>query len=311
MAVIAGEVLEASGPWRMLAVLQILVSLVIVLIALRRLDAEPLTWALVMAGLETLRAFQKVSAGEWQSLHTVAAIVLWLAVFVCARTAGFRRAWAEGSTDHTAGAGDVRLAASLLLLYAGVFVLLLLPWGDLEVEAMATLFYGGLVVIGVAAGLLAGHGVLRDTLRFRVRVAHLGPTAVALLICLVIDAFLFAWGTGRWWPDFFDLGLPDLTMLVWISLAPGVFEEWLCRGVMWSCLRGRIGQGATILATATLFALMHGLGRGGLNTVAPQLVAGIVFGLLRAKTGSLVPCMLVHALGNLYLWSLVMGAIGW
>lgn len=304
-ALVAGEIAELPGPVRLLLLLQPTVSLALVLLALRRLETEPFTWALVMAGLETLALFQEVLTGTWKSPHTIAAFLLWAAVFACARTASFRRAWAAGRHEGVEVGHDLRLAGALLLLYGGAFALLLLV-PDLVPEGwrQEAAFYGGLVLVGVVAGLLAGNGVLRRSLCFGLRAGHLLPTLVALLVLALADTVWLTWSLGAWVPEIPELAWPGLEILLLSALAPGLFEEWQCRGVMWACVRERVGVGAAVLATATLFALMHGLGRGGLSAVIPQLFAGVVLGVLRARTGSLLPCMVVHALGNLYVFSL-------
>lgn len=308
-ALIAGEVADVPGSWRLLLTLQPVLCLALVLVALRRLEEAPFTWALVMAGMETLALFQEVQQGTWRSPHTIAALLLWTAVFACARTAGLRAAWAEGRTDAEPGSRGARLAGSLLVLYAGVFVALLLVAQNAEGETSLAIFHGCLVGLGLVAAAIAGDGTLKDSARFRVIPAHLLPTVAALLVVVGLDAFWIAWKHGRWIPEVPHLAWPSTDLLLWMAVAPGVFEEWLCRGVMWSILRRHVGLGGTVLATATLFALMHGLTRGGLSTVIPQLLAGVVFGLLRARTGSLVPCMVVHALGNLYVAAWLTGRI--
>jgi len=300
-ALIRGEIAELAGPVRLLLLLQPLVSIALVLLALRRLEEEPFAWALVMAGLETLSLFQEVLSGTWKNPHTIAAFLLWAAVFACARTTSFRRAWAAGRLDGERVGHDLRLAGALLLLYAGVFALLRLAYEFPEGWTRHAAFYGGLVLVGAAAGLLAGGGVLRRSLPLGVGKRSLLPTLVALLVLVLADTVWISWARARWIPELPHLAWPGPEILLLGAVAPGLFEEWQCRGVMWACVRERVGVGATILATATLFALMHGLGRGGLSAVVPQLFAGVVLGALRARTGGLVPCMVVHALGNLYV----------
>ncbi|MSR61512.1 MAG: CPBP family intramembrane metalloprotease [Planctomycetes bacterium] len=82
-----------------------------------------------------------------------------------------------------------------------------------------------------------------------------------------------------------------------VVLAPLV-EEWLCRGVLWSALRRALTTSGTALLSAALFALLHGLGGGGWLEYPHRFVAGLVFGLLRARSDSLVPGIVAHALNN-------------
>ncbi|PCJ55582.1 MAG: hypothetical protein COA70_00390 [Planctomycetota bacterium] len=82
-----------------------------------------------------------------------------------------------------------------------------------------------------------------------------------------------------------------------VILAP-LLEEWLDRGVAWEAFR-RIGsQRSTLIGTAAIFALMHGL-NGGLWLEFPhRFVGGLVLGYLRIRTGSLWGSVVGHGAWN-------------
>ncbi len=87
---------------------------------------------------------------------------------------------------------------------------------------------------------------------------------------------------------------------LWLAMVlfPVLSEEWLDRGVLWAALRRVTGVRATVLCTAILFALMHGLNGGGILEVPHRFVVGLGLGWLRLRSGSLLPGILAHALLN-------------
>ncbi len=97
-----------------------------------------------------------------------------------------------------------------------------------------------------------------------------------------------------------------LAALVTIALFPAVVEELLDRGVAWTAVRHVVGVSQTIFATALLFGFLHAFNGAGLLEVPHRFLMGLVLGWLRARTGSLVPCMVAHGLNNLLavaLWA--------
>lgn len=117
-----------------------------------------------------------------------------------------------------------------------------------------------------------------------------------------------------------------------VPLGTVVFEEVAFRGVLWGLLADVAGAGLATAATALLFGLWHVLpaldlartnaaaaGSGGrrrraavvLGTVAFTAAAGVLFGLLRSGSDSLLAPVLLHwalnaagVLGSAFVWSL-------
>ncbi len=79
-----------------------------------------------------------------------------------------------------------------------------------------------------------------------------------------------------------------------ILLVAPVAEELLYRGDLQPALRLRWGRFAGILLPALLF----GLGHPGLARFAHTAVFGLLCGLLRERTGSLLPCIALHGATN-------------
>lgn len=80
--------------------------------------------------------------------------------------------------------------------------------------------------------------------------------------------------------------------LAWL---PAAAEEVLFRGVLFTAATARCGTGGAVAVTAVLFALIH------CDPVQTPyaLLLGVYLGLLRARTGSLWPCLAGHAANNL------------
>ncbi len=79
-----------------------------------------------------------------------------------------------------------------------------------------------------------------------------------------------------------------------IVLAGPLLEEVFFRGALLSPLRRAHTLGASVVATAALFALAH----DGWQMWAPIAVVGVALGLMRVASGSLVPSVLLHATFN-------------
>ncbi len=74
-----------------------------------------------------------------------------------------------------------------------------------------------------------------------------------------------------------------------------VGEETFFRGYAYRLLRARFGVLAATVASAVLFALVHGLEPGAWLPILP---VGVVFALLVEWSGSLGPAMVGHAVVN-------------
>ena len=94
--------------------------------------------------------------------------------------------------------------------------------------------------------------------------------------------------------EFLKLGSAPLWQL-WlvIALTPALCEEAFFRGLMLSGLR-RWGPGAAIGITALLFGLLH----GSIYRLLPTFLLGLVLGYAVWRSGSLYCSILIHALNN-------------
>jgi uncharacterized protein len=87
-------------------------------------------------------------------------------------------------------------------------------------------------------------------------------------------------------------GWPMLVLAV--CLQPAVIEELAFRGLIFTSL-GRILDGReTIVVTALMFAVLH----LAVPSMPHLFVMGLVLGWLRLRSGSLLPCILLHFCHN-------------
>lgn len=190
-----------------------------------------------------------------------------------------------------------RDVAAVAVVYAGtIATVLALLAADAEAHTLLLLAYGLFLLVGGAGAYLLG--APRATLAASPR----GPDMLlALPAAAVTLAFGFAWvllisrTVGH--AERIAFGMPSIELLLVLAVLPAVVEEWLCRGVLWTACERLTTTRRTVAATAMLFAFMH-VPASGLLGIPHRAAAGVVLGLLRARTGSLVPCALAHFLNN-------------
>ncbi len=166
------------------------------------------------------------------------------------------------------------------------------------------------VVVDSAWYASRGGGPERDWREvFALRRADGAFMAVALLM-----GFTTGWFPGwmaAWMREFFDLGDGSLELItsvltsgpivwrvyagLWIALGAALVEEMIFRGFLWDTLeRAGLRPGAVWIVTSLLFAANH------LDPVQSTALVftALTLGWLRMTSGSLLPCVLVHAVNN-------------
>ena len=103
----------------------------------------------------------------------------------------------------------------------------------------------------------------------------------------------------------YGMGLPWWASILTSAVAPALFEEWMCRGLLLQRFRAVMPLGYAIAVQAMLFAMMH---RDSVMTLS-HFAFGCVAGVLRVVAGGLWPCMLLHFGWNAYLVLLVYGLV--
>ncbi|MEX2318025.1 MAG: CPBP family glutamic-type intramembrane protease, partial [Pirellulales bacterium] len=101
--------------------------------------------------------------------------------------------------------------------------------------------------------------------------------------------------------------LPWALVLVTLALAPGVCEEFFFRGLLFGALRRTLSPTATVVATAILFGLFHVVGGNVFmpERFLPSAFLGLALGWVRLRTGSILPSILLHAIHNGFLLSIM------
>ena len=89
---------------------------------------------------------------------------------------------------------------------------------------------------------------------------------------------------------------PLWLVLLALAVVPGVFEELSFRGFLFSSLRGVMAGGWAAVISAFLFGVFHEVLFPGRFLTSTFL--GLVLGWVRWRTGSVVPCMLLHVVHN-------------
>jgi membrane protease YdiL (CAAX protease family) len=126
--------------------------------------------------------------------------------------------------------------------------------------------------------------------------------AVALAFVLVVQGYfacLEALGVPmlRLTDTFMNAGWPVWSVFLLICASPGVVEELAFRGVLQGGLRRIVTPREALVVQAALFSVLHLL-----PVIFPShFFMGLALGLLRDRTQSLYPGMVLHASWNAYV----------
>jgi uncharacterized protein len=154
------------------------------------------------------------------------------------------------------------------------------------------------------ARLVAGRVTPRD---FGLRTVRIGPAigwlALAWFIFLAFSAVYAAVLDVDEEDDLpQELGADESTVnlllvAVLVTVLAPVAEELFFRGFLFPAMWRRLGLAAGVIGTGALFGVTHA-GSSEPEFLAPLAVFGAALCLLYKWTGSLLPCMVLHALNN-------------
>lgn len=182
----------------------------------------------------------------------------------------------------------------------------------LDHERTISIFDLPLAGKGMLIGSLAGIGILflavlmsRDD--FRKSFAFQSPnwrTSLPWLVAFLIAGILFAW-LEQTFPAFRSDAMMNMIMasshqplltILGAGIAVPLFEEFFFRGVLFGHLE-RMGNGAVaVVATSVVFALLHA--QYQLPLMLGILCVGVLLGILRWRSGSIWPGVIVHVANN-------------
>lgn len=83
-------------------------------------------------------------------------------------------------------------------------------------------------------------------------------------------------------------------LVLFVAVIGPLVEEIFFRGFLYRALKRKMGVSFALLISAVLFSLIH----FNVMVFFPILWLGIILGLLLEKTGSLIPCVIMHIMVN-------------
>jgi membrane protease YdiL (CAAX protease family) len=98
--------------------------------------------------------------------------------------------------------------------------------------------------------------------------------------------------------------LSQVAVITFGALAAPIFEELVFRGFLLPLFARSLGTWPGILLSAALFAVLHIEYRGAWQAIVIIGLAGVVFGIVRIKTGSTAAAAVVHIGYNATLFAI-------
>ncbi len=220
------------------------------------------------------------------------------------------------------------LASAMLVLammFPTYFVLASVLAGSPYIPLARRLMVSALMtamVFGVLPALVATFNRVRVSEGFALRIPNMLAWMAAGLLGLVLWPLAHEVFLLNRWLGITDLGgvqlasvkglvsqlrtLPYGLVVMTLAIVPGVFEELFFRGFFFTSLRNVFSPWRTIVLSAVLFGLFHVVAGSVLvpERFLPSTFLGLVLGWVRYRTGSVLPCMVLHALHNGLLLSI-------
>jgi membrane protease YdiL (CAAX protease family) len=174
----------------------------------------------------------------------------------------------------------------------------LTTFGNVGVQ-LATVI--GFLLVPMAIAAQRGATTIREVLR-RLGVRRFKPTTALKWTAAAIGAYLlfaFLYSALVTVPEQEDIAAgfgPIPVQILLIVIAAPISEEVCFRGMLYGGLRERLPRLVAALLAGLIFGGLHAL--TGVTAVPPLIFFGFVLALLYERTGSIVPCILLHMLNN-------------
>ena len=158
----------------------------------------------------------------------------------------------------------------------------------------------GFLLVPMAIAAQRGAETVREILR-RLGVRRFQPSAFKWMAAAVGAYLLFAFAYSLLivepkQEDIADGFGPIPVQILLIAIAAPISEEICFRGMLFGGLRERLPRLGAALLAGLIFGGLHAL--TGVTAVPPLIFFGFVLALLYEKTGSIVPCIVLHMLNN-------------
>lgn len=153
------------------------------------------------------------------------------------------------------------------------------------------------IVLAIARGIAPATLGLRAPDSWKRAAGWLAASLVAIwIIGAVLNIFLEAGEEQGLVPDGWDpdRAAPFAANFVVVALVAPVVEELTYRGLGFAAVRDAFGAVAAVCVTALAFGLAHGL----IVALPVLTIFGLILGVLRLKTESLYPPILLHGFFN-------------
>jgi membrane protease YdiL (CAAX protease family) len=174
----------------------------------------------------------------------------------------------------------------------------LTTFGNVGVQLAAAV---GFLLVPMAIAAQRGAATLTEVLR-RLGVRRFKPSTALKWTLAAIGAYLLfaaAYSLLIVVPEQEDIADgfgPVPVQVLLIVIAAPISEEICFRGMLFGGLRERLPRLAAALIAAVIFGGLHAL--TGVTAVPPLIAFGFLLALLYEKTGSVVPCIVLHMLNN-------------
>jgi len=181
------------------------------------------------------------------------------------------------------------------------------PWQMPSIIHVSILILSFLLILILSKGRISSYG-----LKFASNFPFIRLVLICTGIGIIAAAIESLIGTGGPSPT---EGFTLVQKIIFIWLIASICEETLFRGLIQGFLSQYTGRGIRVLKTtlslpvlvaAILFALIHfGLLGSGMNFMAVvnivifAFILGIMAGLYRESTGSIIPAIIIHMLFNI------------
>ena len=222
-----------------------------------------------------------------------------------------------GSSAWPAWAGPVALVVALMAaLFAGLFIAVVAELGGATVfeegvdpppgVVVAGGFVQGLLFIGAAIvfARMSGPAYAADFGLRATRFWRAAGITIGVYVAFVLIAAL-------WWSlvgtpgdeellDSLGIDRSDLLLVlgaITVCVVAPLGEEFLFRGFLYPSLRNGMGIAGAAAVTGIVFGLVHGFSSPAENLL-PLAVFGAALCLIYQATGSLYPCIALHAINN-------------